>query len=195
MDKVTPVSPLNADWREGAAARIRETGIEVREAPERHMLVYATDGSDAALRAAVVTLGAPLPGQADDTTGDDPCCFWLGPNRWLIAHENTPDLMQQIQQATDGKDNIAASVVDVSHGYVSVLISGARAQTMLTRGCELDLHQRVFGRGRFSKTQIARIPVLIHARQTLNEYEILVDRSLAVDLWVWLKKTARDLGT
>lgn len=191
MDNVTPTSPLNADWRDSSAARIRETGIEVREQPGRRKLIYTTDGSDAALRAAVVNLGAPLPDGPDATTGDDPCCHWLGPHRWLIAYEATPDLGHRMAQATAG---VAASMVDVSHAWVSVLMSGARAHTLLTRGCELDLHQRVFGRGRFSTTGIARVPVMIHARNSGGGYEILVDRSLAVDLWVWLKKTARDLG-
>ena len=191
MDKLKPVSPLEADWKDGAAAQVRNTGIQVSENPNRRKLVYATDGSDAGLRAAVVSLGAPVPDGPNATTGDDPCCIWQAPNRWMIVYEKDSQLFDKLRKESEG---LAATVIDVSDAWLSLDVSGSRANNMLTRGCEFDLHQRVFGKGRFAATQIARADVIIHARSSRDGYEILVNRTLAMDLWVWIKETARDLG-
>ncbi|MEN3950878.1 sarcosine oxidase subunit gamma family protein [Iodidimonas sp. SYSU 1G8] len=183
-------SPLQDHWADNYPARIQRTGLDVRENPGRLKYLLATDGTSDVLRAVTTSLGAPLPATAKDITGDDPCCIRLAPNRWLICYERSHGLGERLIRTTAA---LQASVNDVSDGWLSIDIAGPLAYALLVRGCELDLHQRAFGKGRFAATQIAAIDVLIHLRVHADSYEVLVDRSLAADLWMWLKDRAKEL--
>ncbi len=191
MAEIAAASPLKEEAGNQSFARLVRTGLELRENPGRYKLMVVTDGSTAVSRSVATALGAPLPEHASDLTGDDPCCYWLAPNRWLVCYERGYGLGERLIRTSAG---IAAAVNDVSDGHVSIELTGRLAHELLVRGCEQDLHRRVFGPGRFAGTQIAAIDVLIHARSEADSYELIVDRSLAVDLWIWLKDKAADLN-
>jgi heterotetrameric sarcosine oxidase gamma subunit len=184
-------SPLKDEAADQPAARIQRPGLDVRETPGRFKLMLVTDGTSAVTRSMATALGVPLPETAATVTGDDPCCYRLAPNRWLVCYERSYGLGERLIRVSSG---MAASVNDVSDGYVSIEIAGPLAYDLLVRGCEQDLHRRVFGQGRFAATQIAAIDVLIHANTQPDSHELIVDRSLAVDLWMWLKDRAKDLA-
>jgi sarcosine oxidase subunit gamma len=185
------ISPLREEAKDNVAARIQRNGLVAKEIPNRHKLLVVTDGSAAVSRSIGTALGVPLPETADGTTGDDPCCYRLAANRWLVCYEKGYGLGDRLVRTSAG---MAASVNDVTDGYVSISLSGKLAYDLLVRGCEQDLHRRVFGQGRFAATQIAAIDVLIHAAAEPDSYELIVDRSLAMDLWLWLKDRAGDLN-
>jgi sarcosine oxidase subunit gamma len=189
--EVRPQSPLYADWVEDKPASIRRTGLDVHENPARRKVLVTTDGNAEILHNMETALGAPLPAGPDGVTGDDPCCLWQAPNRWLICYGKAHGLAERLMRACSGFE---VAILDVSDGFVSIDIADALAYALLVRGCELDLHRRVFGPGRFAATQIAGIDVLVHSRAQGEGYEILVDRSLAADLWMWLKDRAKLLA-
>ncbi len=191
MADLVAVSPLRDEAKDNVAARIQRNGLLVRENPQRHKLLVVTDGSSAVAMSVATALGVPLPDSAEGLTGDDPCCYRMGPARWLVCYEKGYGLGERLIRTSSG---IAAAVNDVSDGYVAIDLSGKLAYELLVRGCELDLHRRVFGPGRFAATQIASIDVLIHAAGQPDTYELMVDRSLAMDLWLWLKDRAGDLS-
>ncbi len=191
MADIIAASPLRDEARDNVAARIQRNGLLARENPSRHKLLVVTDGSPAVSKSVAAALGVPLPEAADAVTGDDPCCYRLAPNRWLVCYEKGYGLGERLIRASS---SMAASVNDVSDGYVSIQLSGKLAYDLLVRGCEQDLHRRAFGQGRFAATQIAAIDVLIHAAAEPDSYELIVDRSLAMDLWIWLKDRAADLS-
>ncbi|MGE0667608.1 MAG: sarcosine oxidase subunit gamma [Sphingomonadales bacterium] len=190
MADLVAASPLRDEAKDNVAARIQRNGLLARENPGRRKLLLVTDGTDATLRGVSAALGVPLPESADGVTGDDPCCYRLAPHRWLVCYEKGYGLGDRLARASSG---LTASVNDVSDGYVSISLSGKLAYDLLVRGCEQDLHRRAFGQGRFAATQIAAIDVLIHASAEPDSYELVVDRSLAMDLWLWLKDRAADL--
>ena len=191
MADLLAASPLKDEAADEPAARIQRPGLDVRESPGRFKLLVVTDGTSAVTRSMATALGVPLPETAATVTGDDPCCYRLAPNRWLVCYERSYGLGERLIRVSSG---MAASVNDVSDGYVSIEIAGPLAYDLLVRGCEQDLHRRVFGQGRFAASQIAAIDVLIHANTQPDSYELIVDRSLAVDLWMWLKDRAKDLA-
>ena len=191
MANLTAVSPLRDEAKDNVAARIQRNGLLAKENPNRHKLMVVTDGSSAVARSIGTALGVPLPETAEAMTGDDPCCYRLAANRWLVCYEKGYGLGERLIRTSA---DTAASVSDVSDGYVSIGLSGKLAYDLLVRGCEQDLHRRVFGQGRFAAVQIAAIDVLIHAAGEPDSYELVVDRSLAMDLWMWLKDRAADLS-
>ncbi len=104
--------------------------------------------------------------------------LWLGPDEWLVR-SNGPVragvLEAKLAQAVQGS---YAAAVDVGSGYTVIEISGKRARDVLTRGCPLDLHPRVFKPGRCAqshdfKASIVLIPI------GNDTYEIVVRRSFA----------------
>lgn len=191
MADIAAASPLHEEAAGQPAARIQRPGLDVHENPGRHKLLLVTDGSSAVLRSVNNALGVPLPETATAATGDDPCCYRLAPSRWLVCYDRSYGLGERMMRTTA---DIAAAVNDVSDGYVSVTLAGKLAYDLLVRGCEQDLHRRVFGQGCFAVTSIGAIEVLIHANAEPESYELIVDRSLAVDLWMWLKDKAAGLS-
>ncbi|MEN3974115.1 sarcosine oxidase subunit gamma family protein [Emcibacter sp. SYSU 3D8] len=191
MPDIVAGSPLRDEAKDNVAARIQRNGLLVRENPSRHKLLVVTNGSPEVARGIATALGVPLPEAADAVTGDDPCCYRIAPNRWLVCYEKGYGLGERLIRTSAG---MAAAVNDVSDGYVSIQLSGKLAYDLLVRGCEQDLHRRAFGQGRFAATQIAAIDVLIHAAGEQGTYELIVDRSLAMDLWMWLKDRAAELS-
>ncbi len=191
MADLVAASPLRDEARDNVAARIQRNGLLARENPNRRKLLVVADGAQATIRALENALGASLPEGPDGVTGDDPGAYWLGRSRWLVCYEKGYGLGERLIRASSG---MPASVNDVTDGYVSIALSGKLAYDLLVRGCEQDLHRRVFGAGRFAATQIAAIDVLIHAAAEPDSYELVVDRSLAMDLWLWLKDRAGDVS-
>lgn len=191
MADIVAASPLRDEAKDNVAARIQRNGLLVRENPSRRKLLVVTDGSPAVSRSVATALGVPLPETADAVTGDDPSCYRLAPNRWLVCYEKAHGLGERLVRTSSG---MAAAVNDVSDGYVSIHLSGKLAYDLLVRGCEQDLHRRAFGQGRFAATELAAIDVIIHATSEPDSYELIVDRSLAMDLWMWLKDRAADLS-
>ncbi|CBJ38267.1 sarcosine oxidase (Gamma subunit) [Ralstonia solanacearum CMR15] len=104
--------------------------------------------------------------------------LWLGPDEWLVRSRGPVRagvLEATLAQAVQGS---YAAAVDVGSGYTVVEISGKRVRDVLTRGCPLDLHPRVFKPGQcaqshYFKASIVLIPI------GNDTYEIVVRRSFA----------------
>ncbi|MDX1580365.1 MAG: sarcosine oxidase subunit gamma family protein [Alphaproteobacteria bacterium] len=173
----------------GETGAILTEGVSLRENADRRKWMLSGDGTDAFLKAAVVGLGTSLPSRDDGLAGDDPCAMWMGLNQWLIL-SNRNEVPSKLKTAMGDR---AYDLVDVSHGWVSVSIEGDLARTLLARGGDLDLHRKVFGPGHFQHAQIAGISLVIHAQERGRGYELIVPRSLAVDLWLWLEETVEEL--
>ncbi|MFN3231932.1 MAG: sarcosine oxidase subunit gamma [Alphaproteobacteria bacterium] len=190
-ETLQPESPLAADWSGSTPATLQGSGLTIRERPNRGKLVLVTDGSDTALRNAVAVLGKPLPDGPDEKTGIDPCCIWRAPGRWLIVHDRGEVLATGLNAAMN--QGIGAAI-DVSDGWVSISLEGRSVRNLFRRGCDMDLHPRGFAPGRFAETVLAGFEIILHARPEGQDYDLLVERALAVGLWVWLKEQTADFS-
>jgi sarcosine oxidase subunit gamma len=142
--------------------------------------------------ASVLNLMPPLePNTVAEDSGKVVC--WLGPDEWLIM---TPagvedDLIRTLRTALG---DLFAAVTDVSSGFTLIAVGGARARDLLATGCSLDLHPRVFGPGRCAQTLLAEAGVLIRQRDESPVFELVVRRSFADYLWLWLEQAAKEFG-
>lgn len=126
-------------------------------------------------------------------TGDaDRAAIWLGPDEWLLL---APDgeaegIEQAIGRAWPGDPRL--SVVDVSHSYTVLLLSGSCARELLTRGCSLDVHPSVFGAEDCAQTLVAKMRVLL---RVLDEraFELWVRNSFARYAARWLLDASTEL--
>ncbi len=111
--------------------------------------------------------------------------LWLGPDEWLVtAPENgAPDLLARITRALAGR---SAMVSDLSASRAVIEIAGHEARRLLEKGCGLDLHPRSFGPGHCAQTLFAHLPVILDQLSAAPLYRLLVRRSAARWLALWL---------
>ena len=116
---------------------------------------------------------------------------WLRPDEWLVMipdADNVATLLAALQQI-DGH----TAATDVSGGYAVISLSGSQARQVLAKGCTLDLHPRQFTTGHCAQSLLAKADVLLIARGE-QAFEIVVRRSFADYLWLWLVDAADEYG-
>ncbi len=184
------LSPLSLLWVDGQPARLDGTNVTVVEQPDRHKLILRGEEDREFRRAVKACTGAALSFDADAVSGNDPCCMMLSPGEWLITSTTRPHLDRELAAVLQP---MHANVFNANSAWVAFNLSGSNAHILLAQGCNLDLHPHEFPTGTFSQTTIARIPVLIFRPSGDHQFDLYVDRSLAMDLWLWLRETATNM--
>jgi len=119
--------------------------------------------------------------------------LWLGPDEWLVL--TPPDAEgQTIGDLCAALAVQHAAVTDLSSGQTVFALAGARARDVLGKGCPLDLHPREFGTGRCAQSYIAKTNALVRQTGDAPAFEIVVRRSFAEYLWLWLRDAAEEYG-
>lgn len=140
--------------------------------------------------AGIVGTGLPIVPNTVSRGGDNVVC-WLGPDEWLIM---TPPgredpIARGLRAALGG---FFAAVTEVSGGQTVLQLRGDAARDLLAKGCPLDLHPRAFGVDRCAQSHLAKAPILVRQVDEAPSFEIVVRRSFADYLWVWLEDAASE---
>ncbi len=190
--------------RRSALAGVLETGTfganvqqpavtlaERRAAALLRLCAAADDGDLARVVRSVVALELP---HAPNTAkaGDGRALLWLAPGQWLLVCDGEQIAIgeQQLQAALE---KTGATLVDVSHAYLVVTVSGERARDVLAKGVPIDVDAVAFEVGACAQTCLADMNVLLHVRDT-QTIDLYVGRSYAVSLWHWLRLSAAEFG-
>ncbi|MEU8036543.1 sarcosine oxidase subunit gamma family protein [Streptosporangium sp. NPDC049078] len=156
-------------------------------------------GTATGVAGALAALGVPLPVEPgtfastghdvppSGTAGSDTLVLWLGPDEWLVVGPAGDTGLETRLRAAAGTGH--AAVTDVSAQRTVLLVAGPRARDLLSHGCALDLHPRVFGPGRCAQTMLARAQVVLAARGG-DEFHVFVRSSFAAYLAAWLLDAA-----
>jgi len=115
--------------------------------------------------------------------------IWLGPDEWLVTSPSrTPqELEAGLREAVRGR----GAVVDVSGQRTTLRLSGENARDVLSAGCAIDLHPRVFRRGAAVQILLGLAGVVLLALDDAGtSYHILVRSSFAEYLASWLLDAA-----
>ena len=126
----------------------------------------------------------PLPLEPNTAWEDGPrATLWLGPDEWLVLGPPGAgaNIIGELGAALEGSHR---SIVDVSANRVALELSGPRAKEVLSKGCAIDLHPRVWRPGMCAQTMLARTQVILHERS--DSTGILVRPSFADYLIDWL---------
>ncbi|MUL77271.1 sarcosine oxidase subunit gamma [Mycolicibacterium sp. CBMA 226] len=127
--------------------------------------------------------------------GSDSTVIWFGPQEWLVTstQRGGEALEAELHEAVAATGGAA---VDVSAQRTTVRLRGAHARDVLAKGCSLDLHPRVFGRGAAAQTMLALAAVvLIPLNDNGTDYRIIVRSSFAGYLAEWLLDAAEEFGS
>ena len=177
----SPLVQVAFDMPEGNAPRIEEK-------PFLGFLNLRGKSDNSGFAAGVLkVLGCEPPVEANTIreSGDYRIC-WLGPDEWLVI---TPTgqagkVQAELRTALAG---VFSSVVDNSSGLTLLRISGENAGDLLARDCPLDLHPRAFKPGQCAQTRLARAGMTIVALGEGAGFEIIIRRSFADYIGLWLK--------
>lgn len=131
-------------------------------------------------------LGIELPLAPNRWHGSDHrAALWLGPDEWLLVAgaDEAGEIEQAMREARPTDPWL--SVVDVSHSYTRISLSGPGGRELLAKGCSLDLNPDVFPSGGCAQTHLAGSRVLLRALDD-NSFEIWVRNSFARYMAAWL---------
>ena len=148
-------------------------------------------GKPADLEGPVAELaGASLPVVANRFERGAANVYWLGPEEWLVTAGtalDAADWRRRLQGA-------GGSVVDLSAGYVSLQVNGPRVRDLFAKGCTLDLHGKAFKPGDCAQTGMAKCAVLIARESGEHAFRLIVRRSFAEYLALWLRRAGEEFG-
>ncbi|MCZ2826131.1 MULTISPECIES: sarcosine oxidase subunit gamma [unclassified Modestobacter] len=115
---------------------------------------------------------------------------WLGPDEWLLSSTTeTPEQLEARIRAAVVP--LGGSVTDVSAQRIGLRLTGARVRDVLAKGCSIDLHPRVFGRGNSAQTLLGQAGVVLLALSDVgDDFLVLVRASFAGYLADWLLDAA-----
>jgi sarcosine oxidase subunit gamma len=117
--------------------------------------------------------------------------IWLGPDEWLVVSEEAaPESREAELRAV--VTPFGGAAVDVSGQRVSLTLRGRHVHDVLSQGCALDLHPRVFGPGSSAQTTLGRAGVVLLAGDDPDEFTVLVRQSFANYLADWLVDAAEE---
>jgi len=115
---------------------------------------------------------------------------WLGPDEWLLT--STAEAPEELEdRVRDAVVPLGGSAANVSAQRITVRLTGERVRDVLARGCAIDLHPRVFGRGSSAQTTLGLAGVVLLALNDAgDDYLVLVRSSFAGYLADWLLDAA-----
>ncbi len=116
--------------------------------------------------------------------------IWLGPDEWLLTStaEAPGELEARVRAAVVP---LGGAATDVSAQRICLRLTGRHVRDVLARGCAIDLHPRVFGRGRSAQTRLGLAGVVLLTLGDAGEdFLVLVRSSFAGYLADWLLDAA-----
>jgi sarcosine oxidase subunit gamma len=168
------------------------TGLSMRELPFRGVIDLRLDQRDRGARdAAELALVVALPEAGRSVIGPAGNVLWLGPDEFLIVTEPEREIAvaASLLSALRGR---RAAVIDISDSRTIIALSGVHARDVLAKGCGIDLHPRSFAPGQCAQTSLAKARVALYQLDDAPTYHILVERSHAEYLWLWLADAAAE---
>ena len=187
----SPLGPRGLS--EGAPGDMR--GVSLSERRDLEILNVRLDGNDAALLAQFKgATGITLPTDANTwSVSRHVAACWLSPDEWIMlgSQEHLVGWTQKIENAMAGA-HFALTVQ--SSGYTIVRIEGANAADLLAKGCTLDFEHESMSKSRCAQTNIAKTGALVIVRSPGAMYDVVVRRSFADYLYLWLSDGAKEYG-
>ena len=189
--QLTRTAPLAAH---GDALGALPDGVQITPRPFVAMAGLRVDPAGPAAAAVAEYLGVGLPtGPSTYAESETATAIWLGPDEWLVTSPfRTPEELETGLREAVG-DGGVGSVVDVSAQRTTLRLRGEHVRDLLSGGCAIDLHPRVFARCAAAQTLLGQAGVVLMALDdTGTHFEVLVRSSFAGYLASWLLDAATE---
>jgi sarcosine oxidase subunit gamma len=115
----------------------------------------------------------------------------VAPGEWLIVAPQieAPNWRQQVEMDLRDKGFV---LVDFTGGLATLVLRGSASREVLSKGCGLDFHPRIFPSGQCARARLAQLPIVIECRDDPEHFELHVARSYLPFLHAWLTDAAAD---
>ncbi|MCC6074856.1 sarcosine oxidase subunit gamma [Pseudomonas sp. GCM10022188] len=168
-------------------------GVRLRERKLLGHLTLRGDAKDPAFCGGVhQALGLELPVALGLVAKGETSLQWMGPDEWLLivprGEEYATEL--RLREALAGQH---IQVVNVSGGQTILELKGDKVRDMLMKSTSYDVHPDNFPVGKAVGTVFAKSQLVIrHTAE--NTWELLVRRSFADYIWLWLQDACAEYG-
>ena len=168
-------------------------GITLREKKLRGHLILRGDAHDPAFAKGVQdVLGMDLPVALTLVANGETSLQWMGPDEWLLIVPKGEEFAteQRLREALAGQH---IQIVNVSGGQTLVELSGEKVRELLMKSTPYDVHPSNFPVGKAVGTHFAKSQLII--RHTAEDvWELVVRRSFADYIWLWLQDASAEYG-
>ena len=179
----------------GVGSRPDGAAVVIAERPFLGHLNLRGDPEDMGFTsAAAAILGLALPMEANTVAVNGALmALWLGPDEWLVV--TSPNAQTRLSESLEAALHcMHAAVTDVTGGQTVITLGGPRARDVLAKGCPLDLHPSVFKPGDCAQTLVGKANVAIRCVDDSPAFELIVRRSFAEYMALWLHDAALEYG-
>ncbi|MCI0919701.1 sarcosine oxidase subunit gamma family protein [Pseudomonas stutzeri] len=168
-------------------------GITLREKKLRGHLTLRGDAHDPAFAKGIQdVLGMDLPVALTLVPNGETSLQWMGPDEWLLIVPQGEEFAteQRLREALAGQH---IQIVNVSGGQTLVELSGEKVRELLMKSTPYDVHPSNFPVGKAVGTHFAKSQLII--RHTAEDvWELVVRRSFADYIWLWLQDASAEYG-
>lgn len=173
-------------------ATVNAADLLLQESATTGLLVLRAGAMHSELSAALQSLvSVALPERLWSDAQGHYCSRWMSPDEWLLScplHD-----VFRIETALRETVSGHVAIVNVSGGYSVMTLSGSNARLVLKKSTAYDCDPRHLPVGKVVNTHLAKSQVTLRAVAT-DSFEILVRRSFADYVWLWLQHAGAEYG-
>lgn len=115
----------------------------------------------------------------------------LAKGRWLLVSTRPHD---QVSDPSNTQLPRGAYLVDLSHAYTVLEVSGPSVNEFMQKGCRINLNPDVFTASMFAQTLIAEVSVLLLKINDQPTYHLIIPSGYSKSFWQWIKEAAAEFG-
>jgi len=196
-DGPTSRSALAARYREGQFGMVCSDGPGVTLCERRGLAIFLLDGpaGDGAFLAAIEDgLELELPSNAGKANAlGARRAFWLAPGRWMVVapRDDLESLRAALSVTLIGRPG---ALTELGQGRTVIRVAGSKKLDLLSKGCPLDLHPRIFTVGSCAQSLVAGIPATLSVEENGAAIDLYIMRSFGLALWDWLLEAGAEYG-
>lgn len=184
---------ITLNWTSWARQSQGTGGVQLRELKLLgHLTLRGSQQNQSFLDGCAQVLGVALPIEPLTSVENGQVSVrWISPDEWLavVPLQQAFEIERALRAAIQGHYQI----VNVSGGQTILELSGPNAVDVLKKSTVLDLHPSQFPVGKVAGSVFAKTTALI--RRTGEErWELVVRRSFADYIWLWLQDASREYG-
>jgi sarcosine oxidase subunit gamma len=167
-------------------------GVALAELPlQAHLVIRGRAEAPGFQESLTQALGLQVPTRLSSVSDGSQTLRWIGPDEWLLTAPASQafDIETKLRAALPGH----VAVVDVSGGNTILLLSGLHARSVLKKSTSYDVSDRNFPLGKVVTTTMGKSQAVIRRVDELG-WELIIRRSFADYLWLWLQDASAEYG-
>jgi len=169
-----------------------EGGVILQEEALLGHLVVRGNVADETFKSGIQqVLGFEVPGTLKSRTKDGITMCWISPDEWLVILPNADSFKTEValREALNGH----FAIVNVSGGQTVINLSGDKVREVFKKSTPYDVDDVNFPVGKVVTSVFAKAQAVI-LRKNETEWNLVVRRSFADYIWLWLQDAAAEYG-